>query len=259
MIVLWIVLWVLLGIVALVLATLALTLFSPVRYRFALSKDTVDAPYDIAFQLSWLFGLLRLSYADKHLSVRILGMPSRFFPRTIKRAPKRSIPPCPSAKPVDSTPPHPPHHGKIKNLNGARKNILPVVKNILLSDKKSGVAKALKTYILRIVAILKPAKFKASVEFELDDPPETGYILGILEIIKAMTGLDATILGNFEKEMLTFTIHAKDTFLPFSVLLPTLKLILNKDIRRMIKNLRKKDDKNEPNTASELRNTATEH
>jgi len=113
--------------------------------------------------------------------------------------------------------------------------------------------------LLRTLKTLKPNVLRIRAVIGLNNPAETGWLLGILGIISGMLDISMDIKGDFENEIFEYDIYARDAIMLWSLLAPALMFCLSKPGRTLIKKyIFKKDGKNEPAVKPNVRGTASE-
>jgi hypothetical protein len=85
---------------------------------------------------------------------------------------------------------------------------------------------------------IRPQKLKIDAEFGTGDPCSTGQLLGGLAIFYGYYGEDSHIVPNFETAILEGTIYCKGRIRLFTLLIICIKLIFNREFRKMIENFK---------------------
>jgi hypothetical protein len=90
--------------------------------------------------------------------------------------------------------------------------------------------------IKKIVKHILPKKFSAKVEFGTEDPATTGQLLGLLAVFYGYYGNSVQLEPNFQEEILQGEVFCKGRIRLFTLLIICIKLIVDKNFRRLIKN-----------------------
>jgi len=125
---------------------------------------------------------------------------------------------------------------KSKNVFEKKESIIENLKAIISYKNKSELIKPTIKLLKRLLKVINPKKFNFICTFGFDDPCITGYILGIIYIIKSFLNLDIKVNGDFEKKGLEFDIYASGTANIFKIGLPIIIYISRKPIWNIIKN-----------------------
>ena len=226
------------GTAALILFLAALSLFAPIEYEIKAEKEAVGNPALKAFRISWLFGCLRIVYDGIKLKITVFWFFLLKSKKKKRRRKKAKSKKKKSEKPVAEKPARSP---------------MSRIKEILCFPNKTLLWKHFIRLIKRLLRALKPRKFILTAEIGLDDPAETGLLLGFLGIISGIWGIPMAIVGNFNEKTLKFNLYAEDRFMPWSFFWPLAVFCIKKPVRSIIKKfIFKKDDENEPDSESKL-------
>lgn len=124
------------------------------------------------------------------------------------------------------------------------KNNITYYIDILKSDTFKRAFSKVKDQLIRIFKIIKPRKFKGKVSIGFEDPSTTGMIYGIYSTIYPFIGSGLTVLPyfNVETTVLNGNILIKGRIMIFSLLKVGFKIYFNKDIKRLIKMLKKESN-----------------
>ena len=90
----------------------------------------------------------------------------------------------------------------------------------------------------KIFIHIRPKKLNIAVEFGTGDPCLTGQLLGGLSILYGYYGETVQITPNFETKILEGSIFCKGRIRLFTLLIICIKLILNKEFRKLIENFK---------------------
>ena len=86
---------------------------------------------------------------------------------------------------------------------------------------------------------VRPDKFEAEVTIGMDDPATTGQILAIYGILYPFIGQNVQIAGDFERTHIEGNIYIRGKIRAFTFLRTAIRVYFNKDIKRLIKLLKK--------------------
>ncbi|WP_281532724.1 DUF2953 domain-containing protein [Anaerocolumna aminovalerica] len=100
---------------------------------------------------------------------------------------------------------------------------------------KKGIKNTFRS-IKKIFNHIRPRKLKIDVEFGTGDPCSTGQLLGGLAVFYGYYGEAAHIVPNFETAILEGTIFCKGRIRLFTLLIICIKLIFNREFRKLIEN-----------------------
>lgn len=124
------------------------------------------------------------------------------------------------------------------------KNNITYYIDILKSDTFKRAFDKAKSQILKIFKLIKPKKLKGRLEFGFEDPSTTGMVYGIYSVIYPFLGGDLTVLPYFNVEtmLLNGNILIRGRITVFSLLKIGFKVFFDKDIKRLIKMLKKESN-----------------
>ncbi len=99
----------------------------------------------------------------------------------------------------------------------------------------------LKVQFIKILQIIMPKKLKMTISFSLGSPDYTGQLLGVLCLFPIGYKNRWNIYPDFEndKKYVTGVIDAKGRILLFRLLITAIKVLLDKDVKRLYKMLNK--------------------
>ncbi len=86
---------------------------------------------------------------------------------------------------------------------------------------------------------LKPDKFHADLIIGMDDPATTGEILAIYGMLYPLLGANVNIVGDFESKRIEGNLYLRGHIRMFTFLKIAVKVYFNKDIKKLIKLLKK--------------------
>jgi len=87
----------------------------------------------------------------------------------------------------------------------------------------------------RLLKHILPRKIKGYVAYGADNPATTGQVLGILSVLYARTGQLLDIRPNFTEKQLECDVLIKGRIQVFTLLVIAVKVVLNKELRQVIK------------------------
>lgn len=97
-----------------------------------------------------------------------------------------------------------------------------------------------KAIILDLLRHIKPRKFTGNATFGLEDPANTATLYGGAVMVLSALGADAQIYPDFDNKIIKIeNIHISGRIFGFYVLLLGLKLLRNKDIKRVMRYIRR--------------------
>ena len=120
------------------------------------------------------------------------------------------------------------------------------IKSIINYPNKKEIIKYTYQFAKRILRHIKPRKFSSDIEFGLEDPSHTGYILAGIGIIKPCLGNSVHIKANFNEKVLNGELKAEGRFQVGIIIIYIASYLLKKPIKEIVKNYlsSRKDDNN---------------
>lgn len=109
------------------------------------------------------------------------------------------------------------------------------IKDILNYPNKKEIIQYTYQFIKKVIIHVKPYEFSSKLEFGLEDPSNTGYILAGIGIIQPYFGNSVHIKGNFDKKILMGDINGKGKFQIGIVLIYIIRYLLKKPIKQIVK------------------------
>ncbi len=113
--------------------------------------------------------------------------------------------------------------------------------DLLQSKMFKDVFSVAKKEILAIIKHILPYKLKGSVEYGTGDPASTGEILAMLASIYPILPKDLSISPDFEESLLNCNLVLKGRIRLIVLVFHGVKILLNKQVRRLIKKVRRKE------------------
>ena len=135
-----------------------------------------------------------------------------------------------------------PKKKKIKKKKDNKDSILNKIKLIYaeFKDESNRAAfKVVKSEIIRILKSIRPRKYKADLRFGFEDPSFTGELLGIIALLYPKLKDDVRVIPDFENKVFEGSIYLKGRIVVCNFIFSAIRLLLNKDIKKVIKKLRK--------------------
>lgn len=109
---------------------------------------------------------------------------------------------------------------------------------ILFSEKNRPAYVFLKRSIFKIIRHILPQRIEGWVHFGMDDPEKTGRMLGRIAVFYPFYAQSFKIAPDFENEVFETKLLAVGRIQAFTLAATGIKIILNKDLRRILSELR---------------------
>ena len=109
------------------------------------------------------------------------------------------------------------------------------IRDYFLGERNKEVIKNILAVLKKMVRHILPRKFRGRVEFGLEDPYVMGQILALLGMLMPLYQDKLEVYPDFEEEKLKGYFSCKGRIIPGYLLFYVLKLLLNKEVRRVIK------------------------
>lgn len=126
----------------------------------------------------------------------------------------------------------------IRNIFSNIRAKIHLIKEFLeVEDNRKGIGRVyagLKKTLRHIV----PYRIKGVVRFGLDDPCNTGYLLGVLSLVYPIYADKIQIIPDFQEEVLEGQVDAKGRIRAFTLLIIGIKLILDDNFKKLLKNVK---------------------
>lgn len=134
---------------------------------------------------------------------------------------------------------------KSKEKNTAGRDVRSMLKQLHTEITDEGNRRALKYVLSEIRYLLRhigPRRVRADLSFSLGDPANTGYATAALSVCPFSYGKDCHIIPDFDTEQLYVRgwLDVRGHVRIIHVLISVLRLLFDKDIRRIISKIRKK-------------------
>lgn len=91
--------------------------------------------------------------------------------------------------------------------------------------------------IKRLVKCVFPKKLKANIHFGTGDPCSTGKVLGVIGLTYHLYQKNVNIMPNFTEEIYEGDVFAKSKIHLFTILITGIQVILDKNVRQLMKEL----------------------
>lgn len=257
----------LLGILGLFLGMILLILFLPIPYRVWLKGDSGE-PETLAYSVK-IFGMQILPKKERkqRRRKRKQGERSAKDPQTeaVTGGGSEPVSGQPPAAPQAKGPPQterPVEHREQeeqksqkkqkrarssgnKEKNNAGRDIRGMMDRFRAEFTDEGNRRALRHVCSEIAYLLRhfgPRRVRGDVSFSLGDPANTGYVTAALSICPFSYGKDCRIIPDFEAEQLFIRgwLDIRGHVRSVHVLIAGLRLLFDKDIRRIIRKIMKK-------------------
>lgn len=120
---------------------------------------------------------------------------------------------------------------KLKKINNKKDALLKVYHSRRFELAKRDII----DYVKEILAIIKPDELEGFVHFGLDNPADTGQVLGIISMALPLYDGFLTVEPDFEKACLEGNLKGNGKIRLYSILKLALKVIFNKNLIKVTK------------------------
>lgn len=245
--VLKVILLVLLALIILFILLLCVFLFVPAKYVFSAVKE--DGEPDIRLDASWLFGLAKIKYIGGAFSFRLLWLTNTRGEKK-RRKKKKSIKPEThvNAKEDDNKTLAENGNGIISETSkqtketvnksvrkGNFRESLNKLGRFAKYKDKNEIIKHTLVLCGKWLKALNPKTRRISVEFGFEDPSNTGFLLGFLEILNGIAGAGIKMKGHFDETVFKYDVYIRDKLFLWQFLWPLLRFAVKKPIWEIIK------------------------
>jgi len=124
---------------------------------------------------------------------------------------------------------------KIKVLRSKKDKLI----EIMTSDENKPTFRKLKRRVIKILNHIKPRKVKGEIYFGLDNPANTGYTLAIVSMIYPIYANRLKFYPDFEKSVFKGELYIKGRIRLSVLLWYSLTLLIDKNVRRILKTIKK--------------------
>ena len=265
---------VLLCIIAFLLVVLLAVLFAPIRYRLYVEKEDGWKKENIHIRadISWLAGIVRVKarfFNPQILKAKVLFF-TVFDPFKEKKE-KRQSKKTPKRQKTDEKTEKPTVNEKSKVQNRAAEKVLPEEKAPVQDEEKEETAgteengkstslrerlEKIRYTICSIYDKIKAAKetgklfrhilpkrISGYLLFGTGQPDQTGYVLGMISIIRGMRGYDKFhIEADFERQIVEGKIQCKGRIRLATVGILALQIYQKKELKELISKLKREEE-----------------
>lgn len=126
----------------------------------------------------------------------------------------------------------------IRNIFTNIRAKIHLIKEFLeVEDNRKGIGRVY-AGLKKTLRHILPYKVKGVVRFGLDDPCNTGYLLGVLSLVYPVYADKIQIIPDFQEEVLEGQVDAKGRIRAFTLLIIGIKLILDDNFKKLLKNVK---------------------
>lgn len=120
------------------------------------------------------------------------------------------------------------------------------IKDLLKYPNKAEILSYTYEFLKKLILHIKPRKFYCEVEFGLEDPSHTGYVLAGIGIMQPYFGNSVTIKANFDKKLFLGEISGRGRFSIGIIIKYIIEYLLKKPIKQIVRLYfkKRKEDKN---------------
>jgi hypothetical protein len=122
-------------------------------------------------------------------------------------------------------------------LAGLRRFILNC-KMFLKNEENRSAIKHMSNSLVKVLKHIRPTKLSVNMEFGTGDPCTTGQALAVIALFYGYYGESIRIIPNFETSIAEGSIYIKGRIRLFTLLVICIKLILDKNFRLFLKNIK---------------------
>ncbi len=124
---------------------------------------------------------------------------------------------------------------KIRSVKDNLEKYISVISN----ERNQQTIKNALAQILKVLYSVRPRKWKGYARFGMEDPATTGQILAILSVLYPWIGPHMKIEPDFEEQIVEGETYIKGRIFVIVLLVAAWKLYFDKDLRKMLKSLKK--------------------
>lgn len=125
-------------------------------------------------------------------------------------------------------------------IKGIRENITYYTE-LIQSDTFLQAFGLCKGELISILAYISPRKLEADLVVGMGDPAATGQVLAVYGILYPLVGNHVRVTGDFEQKRIEGTLFIKGRLTLFRFVKTACRIYFNRDIRKLIKLLKKED------------------
>ena len=133
---------------------------------------------------------------------------------------------------------------KIKSICDKIKDVVQNIQyylEILQEEETKALFGRCKTRIFKVLKSIRPRKLKVDAIIGTGSPDTTGYLMAIAGMLYPYFGSSVNIVPDFEKTIFEGQIFIKGRITVFVIVLQALKLLLDKELRNLLKRLKRED------------------
>ncbi|MGN1146817.1 MAG: DUF2953 domain-containing protein, partial [Lachnospiraceae bacterium] len=133
---------------------------------------------------------------------------------------------------------------KIKHIGDTIKKLsdnISYYKSVLTDEKNKQFYGRVWNRILKVLKSIRPRVLKANLRIGTGSPDTTGYLCGIYGMLLPALGNHVHMEADFEEAVWEGDVYAKGRITIFTILLQAGKLLLDKQLRIFIKELKRED------------------
>lgn len=128
---------------------------------------------------------------------------------------------------------------KFQELCDKIKQTKDVVVTFLVDDIHQDVWRQLKRELIHILVYLKPKKIKGNLRFGFEDPYKTGVVLAVLSVLYPVYQENVNIYPDFEEQIIKGDLMIKGRIRIFFFVKVIVRLLLNRNVRKTYKDIKK--------------------
>lgn len=131
---------------------------------------------------------------------------------------------------------------KLQNIEDTKKKLeekIGILKRFIQNEENVNGIKKVFHSVKRILKHLLPNKIKGQVQFGLNDPCATGQALGVMAMLYPYYGKSLRIEPDFTRQVIEGEIYLKGYIQVFTLAIIGIKLLIDANFRKLIKNLKK--------------------
>ncbi|MCI6857939.1 MAG: DUF2953 domain-containing protein [Eubacterium sp.] len=131
------------------------------------------------------------------------------------------------------------HMKKDSGKNNEKKKGISEIREKISSLPWKECLLSVKDILSKVLRHVLPAKLKGNISFGFDDPATTGYVTGIAALFYGQYGTDFSLYPNFDKKIFEGNCTGRGRIRPGVLLFYIIKMVLDKNVRMMFKELMK--------------------
>lgn len=124
---------------------------------------------------------------------------------------------------------------RIKSIKDNKNRFFEFIKD----EENKKVFKLIKRQVFALLRCVRPRRLQGNLEVGFEDPSLTGYFLGFISMWYPIYYKSFSIRGNFETVIIKGNIFLKGRIRVISLLIISLKLLMDKNFRKMIRIIKK--------------------